>query len=63
MILASRAGIRSAQKGRNSAALHDDDDDDHDDACGFAFADNRVDTALHRGVTQCQTDQTWGHYL
>lgn len=60
MILASHAGIRSAQKGRNSAALHDDDDDD--DACGFAFA-NRVDTALHRGVTQRQTDQTWGHYL
>lgn len=55
MILASCAGIRSAQKGRNSAALRDDDDDD---ACGFAFADNRVDAALHRGVTQCQTDQT-----
>lgn len=61
MILASRAGIRSAQKGRNSAVLRDEDDED--DACGFAFADNRVDMALHRGVTQCETDQTWGHYL
>lgn len=36
MSLVSHAGIRSVQKGRNSVALCDDD------ACGFAFVDNRV---------------------